>query len=95
MAKNEVSSNPTLVSWPSDKYGVAVELKRALVHAGSRINGHDDKFEVIMETLRVGAQHIKARLGAQKATNASMIAARLAKQAAQPVNRGPMQAGDL
>lgn len=75
MAKdnNEVSANPTLVEWPSDPHGIASELKKALVKAAGRVNGQDDKMQVIMQTVRIGAGHLKARHAAQKETRTAEI----------------------
>ena len=58
---SEVSGNPAAVAWPTDRQGVTSALKRALIGSGNRINGQSYKLDLVLETLKIGEAHIRAR----------------------------------
>lgn len=59
MAKQKlvVSGNPMQIEWPQDQYHVTKQLKTAGVAAASRVNGHDDKLAVFLQTMDIIRAH--------------------------------------
>lgn len=84
---NPISSNPTLVEWPSDVDGITGDLKRALVDAAGRLNGRQDKLEILLATIRVGVLHTRARFASQVEENAHSAAWREQQEAVRTGNR--------
>lgn len=61
MAKKSVSANPLMVEWATDPDGIVHELRAAITAMGDRI-GHDpEKCKLVVETLSLGINHLKAR----------------------------------
>lgn len=81
MAKNEVPSNPSLVDWPTDLDGITSKLKEGLLDALGRMNGRQDKLDIIMATLKIGVGHTHARFAAQVAENEASAKWRAAQDA--------------
>ena len=57
-----VSSNPALVEFPTDPWGMTAELRKAGLRAASSLRGSEEKQAIFLATLRVLAQHALARL---------------------------------
>jgi hypothetical protein len=72
-AKQSVSGNPSEVVWPKDPFGVASALKAGGLASAERIRGHEDKYKVVMATLKVLAAHTKARY--EKAAKQKLVVA--------------------
>lgn len=68
-------SNPTLIEWPFDQYGITSLLKTEGVQAIQRVSGDPEKAEVVLSVLQCLAQHLKARLPDQRAAIAQQVAA--------------------
>ena len=64
----------TAPAWPRDVYGITSDLRRALARVAGRLNGDDEKFDVLMRTLREGADWARKRMEIQKAYKASTLA---------------------
>lgn len=77
MSKDEVvyTGNPADIPWPADETGFLGQTRNELMLAASRVNGHPEKFEVFMQTLRVAAGHAKARFESQKRAIEDQLAA--------------------
>lgn len=56
-----VGTNPLTIPWPSDQQGALSELKRGGVTAARRVGGDKEKLRKLMATLRLIADHAKAR----------------------------------
>ena len=63
-------SNPLQLQFPQDKFGNLTRLKAEGLKSVSRMYGSDDKYDTFIATLRVLAEHAKARLEQQKAAKA-------------------------
>lgn len=63
------------ITWPHDKYGITTLLRKEGARAIGRIKGDDAKMEVVMQTLKVLAQHATAKIEQQKADKEAAIAA--------------------
>ena len=57
----DVSHNSSFLVWPTDPWGMTIELKAALIHIASRIQGATDKKELVDAVLEIGLGHIKAK----------------------------------
>jgi hypothetical protein len=62
----DIPSNPAKIPWPTDTVGMTSRLKREGCRAIGRMSGSDDNFEVVMQVLRILAQHAKDKLEEQK-----------------------------
>lgn len=74
-ASTEVHSNPALVEFPLDTWGMTSELRKAGIRAASSVRGNEEKHKLLLQTLRIIAQHSAARLKG----DAAALAARGAK----------------
>lgn len=85
-ASNDVHSNPALVEFPRDEWGMTAELRKAGLRAASSVRGNEEKHRLLLQTLRIIAQHSAARLnGDQEAIAAE--GARIAARSADPRQR--------
>lgn len=82
-----VPSNPAMVEFPRDVWGFTTELRKALLKAAGSVRGNSDKHDVLMQTIRVGAQHAFARLDGDAGNVAAKVAA-LADKAASRYEAG-------
>lgn len=57
-----VSTNAALVEFPRDQWGMTSELRKAGLRACSSVRGNEEKHKLLLQTLRVIAQHSAARL---------------------------------
>lgn len=57
--KAAMSANPTQIPWPTDKWGMTKELRKAVLMAASRLRGDADKKALLDETLNVAAEFIE------------------------------------
>lgn len=57
-----VATNPALVEFPRDQWGMTSELRKAGLRAASSVRGNPEKQALLLQTLRVIAQHSQARL---------------------------------
>lgn len=76
-------SNPGLIEWPFDQYGFTTVLRKEGVRAIGRVNGNPEKAEVLLGTLQVLAQHLKARVPDQQAAIEQVVAAAENRAAAE------------
>lgn len=86
MAKTQdeaVSSNPLLVKWPTDLDGITSELKAGILTAAGKLNGRQDKLDILLATMKVGVAHVMARVDAQRAENAQSAKWRQEQEAAR------------
>lgn len=60
-------SNPLKLQFPQDRFGNLSRFKAEGLKAVERMYGNDDKLDTFLATLRVIAQHAKARHAQQKA----------------------------
>lgn len=49
----KVGTNSTKLPWPADRFGITTDLKKEGVKAVRRINGDQDKFAVLLDTMKV------------------------------------------
>lgn len=56
-----VSSNSSQLIFPTDKWGLTRDIKKAMILAASRIAGHPDKKELFDEILSVLLKHVDAK----------------------------------
>lgn len=70
----DVPSNAALLEWPTDRDGITADLKQALLNAAGRVNGREDKLEIILAVLSLGAKHILSRFASQVEMNAAAYA---------------------
>ena len=79
MPRREIVTAPT---WPRDVYGITSGLRRELARVAGRLNGDPDKFDVFMNTLRVGAGWGKSRMEIQQKTRTKQLNTIAAREAA-------------
>ena len=61
-------SNPLKLKFPQDKFGNLTRLKAEGLKSVSRMYGSDEKYDTFIATLKVLAEHARARLAQQKAS---------------------------
>lgn len=62
-----VSSNPSLLNWPTDPMGLFGDLREAILVAADRVAADHEKYETFHETLVLGVNHACARHERDKA----------------------------
>lgn len=70
----DVPANAALIEWPTDKYGLTKDVKKAIVALASRIGGHTDKKALADETLAIGLAHIEAKFAMETKQRAKKLA---------------------
>lgn len=60
-SENGVHTNPALLVFPTDRYGLTAEVKAAILKSVSRIAGDPVKSKLFDDTMRILLQHKKAR----------------------------------
>lgn len=55
------TANSAHLEWPTDRWGVTKDLKKALTDVASRIAGDQAKKELTDEVLRIGLAHLEAK----------------------------------
>lgn len=86
----DIPSNPAKIDWPTDKAGITGRLKREGCRAIGRISGDSDNLDIVMNVLRILAQHAKDKLAEQQAIhkgNLVMLADRRAESEVKNDNR--------
>lgn len=66
-------SNPLKLQFPQDRFGNLSRLKSEGLRSVERLYGNEDKLDTFLATLRVLAQHAKARCAQQKAARAQAL----------------------
>jgi hypothetical protein len=56
-----VSHNASYLAFPSDRWGITKDLKKAIIDVASRCAGDDAKKELIDDVLRIGIGHLNAK----------------------------------
>ena len=69
-----VSHNAALIEWPTDIWGLTKDLKKAFLVVASRINGQEDKKELVDAVLRVAHLHLEAKYTKESELRAARIA---------------------
>ena len=58
-AKVKMDSNPTKISWPTDKWGFTRELRKAVTATAAKLRGDADKKKLLDETLEVAIEFLE------------------------------------
>ena len=66
-------SNPLKLQFPQDRFGNLSRFKAEGLKSVERLYGNEDKLDTFLETLRVIAQHAKARCDQQKAAREAAL----------------------
>ena len=66
-------SNPLKLQFPQDRFGNLSRFKAEGLKSVERLYGNEDKLETFHATLRVIAQHAKARCAQQKAAREAAL----------------------
>lgn len=61
MAASGVSANPALLSFPTDKWGLTKDLKRAMTQLGSRVAGDPSKKALADAVLKILTDHLELK----------------------------------
>lgn len=70
----EASANPALLQFPTDRWGITKDLKKAMIHLASRIAGDDSKKALTDEVLKILVVHLNAKVQADKKYKAALAA---------------------
>lgn len=70
-----IGTNPTLLPWPTDPWGLTKDLKYAITQLGSRIAGHADKKALVDAVLAIGLEHLELKYKQDAAIRAKRIQA--------------------
>lgn len=60
------AANASALTFPTDRFGITKDVKKALIVAASRIAGDDRKLELVQEVLAIMSKHIVAKHKADK-----------------------------
>lgn len=55
------SSNPTMLAFPTDKWGITKDIKKAFIEAASRVAGDEQKKALVLATVDVLLEHLDAK----------------------------------
>ena len=66
-------SNPLKLQFPQDRFGNLSRFKAEGLKSVERLYGNEDKLDTFLATLRVIAQHAKARCAQQKAAREAAL----------------------
>lgn len=56
-----VSSNPALVIYPTDVWGMTTDLKATVKYLAARVCGCPEKYKVVQDTLKIALEHLRVR----------------------------------
>jgi len=56
-----ISANASLIVFPTDRFGVTKDVKKALLHAASRIAGDSAKKALVLEVMDICREHIELK----------------------------------
>lgn len=68
------SANPALLTFPTDRWGVTKDLKKALIHVASRVAGDPNKKALVDEVLKILVLHLNAKFKADQDYKARLAA---------------------
>lgn len=68
-------ANPSALTWPTDPWGLTTQVKAAVLEAIGRVNGQEDKKELLDMTLEIAMSFVEAKFKKDAATRAALIAA--------------------
>lgn len=68
-----VSSNPALLTFPTDRFGITKDIKKAMVTTASRIAGDANKKELVEEVLAILVEHMNIKFEQDKAYRAALL----------------------
>ena len=75
----DIPSNSAKIDWPTDRAGITSRLKREGCRAIGRMSGDRENLDVVMDVLRILAQHAKDKFAEQEDITRGNLA-KLAKQ---------------
>lgn len=58
-------TNPTLLDFPADEYGLCVELRKAMVKLAGRLHGDQNKLRIVERNLSLLIGHMYSRYAEQ------------------------------
>lgn len=64
---HETSANAALLTFPNDRYGIAKDIKKAMISAASRIAGDESKKDLVLEVVDILLKHVEAKYRADRA----------------------------
>jgi len=82
--KYKTSGNATLITFPTDRYGITKDIKKAVISAASRIAGDQGKMDLVTEVLGILREHIEVKFKQDKAYRVKL--AERSKAAKEPVD---------
>ena len=62
----EPSANAALLTFPTDRWGITKDLKKAMTHLASRIAGDQNKKDLTDEVLKILVLHMNAKFKADQ-----------------------------
>ena len=74
-----VTSNGSLIRFPSDRFGVTKDIKRAVLHAASRIAGNKEKKELVLTAIDMLVEHVNLKFDADVSYRKKLDERRAAK----------------
>ncbi len=60
-ANTGANSNPTNLVFPTDRWGVTKDLKKAFIYTASRVAGDEAKKQLVDDTLAILLEHLEAK----------------------------------
>lgn len=63
----EVSGNASLMTFPTDRYGITKDIKKAMIATASRIAGDQAKKDLVLEVVTMLTKHIEIKFAADQA----------------------------
>lgn len=75
MTKKIVNTNPREIEWPQDRNGFLSAFKKEFLRTIERVNGHPEKEEDLIATIKVAAGFAVARIAQQKAERTATASA--------------------
>lgn len=72
--KSGSSTNAAALVFPSDRWGVTKDLRKAIATTASRVAGAEDKMKLVRETLEIGLAHMEAKFERDAAYRAELKA---------------------
>lgn len=82
----KAGSNPATLEFPTDKWGFTSAIRKEVLKAGSTVRGQQDKHDLLIGTLAVLIQHLKARLPSDRAVAQQQLQ-RISEQQAERAPR--------
>jgi hypothetical protein len=57
----EVSANPALLAFPTDRYGITKDIRKAMISTASRIAGDANKKDLVLQVMKILLEHIELK----------------------------------